>query len=183
MNQKQLFLSFFRAGIAGFGGGNTTVLIMKTEFVEQHKALTDDEFYEIMAIGNTLPGPLVAKMAGYVGYRIGGVMGMVNALVATILPSILMLIILFNVLFKLNQPSLIQGMMNGVLPVISVMMFMTFLDCLKKANRSFGKMKAVLAIGIAFLAIAIFHIDSSIVICAVILVALLLPVKKKVEHA
>lgn len=158
-------------------------MILSRRWSEQHKQFTDDEFYEMMAISNTLPGPLVAKMAGYVGYRIGGILGLINALIATILPSILMLILLFNVLFKLNQPSLIQGMMNGVLPVICVMMFMTFLDCLKKVNRSFGKGKAALIIAVAFLAIAVLHIDSSLVICAAIVLALALPVKKKEERA
>ncbi|WP_010289869.1 chromate transporter [Kurthia massiliensis] len=178
MNQKQLFMSFFHAGIAGFGGGNTTILLMKAELVDKYQMLTDDEFYEIMAIGNTVPGPLIAKIAGYLGYRIGGIWGMLNALAATILPSIIMLIILFHLLFKIKYPGLIQGMMNAVLPVITVMMFMTFLDCLKKANRSFGMYKGLLVILAGFVAIAILHIDSSIVICGVIILALLLPVKK-----
>ena len=181
MNQKQLFISFFRSGLAGFGGGNTTILLMKAEIVEQYQILTDDEFYEIMAIGNTVPGPLIAKMAGYIGYRIGGIWGMINALAATILPSIIMLIILFNLLFKMNRPGILQGMMNGVLPVISVMMFITFLDCLKKSNRSFGVSKGIVAIMVGFFAIAIMHIDSAIVICGVIILALLLPVKEGKE--
>lgn len=178
MIQKQLFISFFRSGLVGFGGGNATILLIKAEVVERYQMLTDDEFYEIMAIGNTLPGPIITKIAGYIGYRIGGVFGMVNAILAAILPSIMMMVILFNLLLKINNPSMIQGMMNAVLPVISVMMFITFLDCLKKANHSFGVYKGIVAIMAGFIAIAVIHIDSSFVICAVIIAALVLPVKE-----
>ena len=181
MIQKQLFISFFRSGLVGFGGGPATIPLIKKEVVEQYQMLTADEFYEIMAIGNTLPGPIVTKMAGYIGYRVGGLFGMVNAILAAILPSLLIMVILFNLLFKIKHPSIIQGMMNGVLPVISVMMFITFLDCLKKSNHSFGIYKAIAAIIVGFIAIAVIHINSALVICTVIIVALVLPVKEGQE--
>ena len=178
MIQKQLFISFFRSGLVGFGGGAATIPLIEKEVVEQYQMLTADEFYEIMAIGNTLPGPIITKMAGYIGYRVGGVLGMVNATLAAILPSIIMMIVLFNLLYKIEHPSMIQGMMTGVLPVISVMMFTTFLDCLKKTNHSFGVYKGIVAIIVGFITIAVIHIDSALVICSVIIVALVLPVKE-----
>ncbi len=178
MIQKQLFLAFFRSGLVGFGGGPATIPLIQKEVVEQYSMLTADEFYEIMAIGNTLPGPIVTKMAGYIGFRVGGVLGMLNAILAAILPSIFMMFIGFQLLFQVKNPSMIQGMLNGVLPVVSVMMFMTFLDCLKKTNRSFGVYKGIATIGGCLIAIVVLHIDASLVICAAILLALLLPVKE-----
>lgn len=178
MIQKQLFLAFFRSGLVGFGGGPATIPLIQKEVVEQYGMLTSDEFYEIMAIGNTLPGPIVTKMAGYIGFRVGGVLGMLNAILAAILPSIFMMFIGFQLLFQVKNPQMIQGMLNGVLPVISVMMFMTFLDCLKKTNRSFGVYKGIATIVGCLIAIVILHIDASLVICAAILLALLLPVKE-----
>lgn len=172
MNQKQLFLSFFRAGIAGFGGGNTTVLMMKTEFVEQHKALTDDEFYEIMAIGNTLPGPLVAKMAGYVGYRIGGVMGMVNALIATILPSILMLGLL-SILAKYKESLRMKRLTLFIVPIIGALMLQLTIKFLMESIQAMSWLPTVLLVAGSYLALVRFKVNPALVIISSLVIGAL----------
>ena len=61
--------------------------------------MTDDEFTDVLSIGNTLPGPIATKItAGYIGYRVGGWLGMITALIATILPTVVALIIFLTVL-------------------------------------------------------------------------------------
>ncbi|WP_010304596.1 chromate transporter [Kurthia senegalensis] len=172
MNQKQLFLSFFRAGIAGFGGGNTTVLMMKTEFVEQHKALTDEEFYEIMAIGNTLPGPLVAKMAGYVGYRIGGVMGMVNALIATILPSILMMGLL-SILAKYKESLRMKRLTLFIVPIIGALMLQLTIKFLIESVQAMSWLPTVLLVAGSYLALVRFKVNPALVIISSLVVGAL----------
>ena len=71
----QLFWAFFRVGIFGFGGGPAMIPLVRAEVVTRHHWLTDEEFADVLAIGNTLPGPIATKMPGYIGYRVGGVTG------------------------------------------------------------------------------------------------------------
>ena len=177
MIQKQLFLAFFRSGLVGFGGGPATIPLIKKEVVENYQFLTDDEFYEIMAIGNTLPGPIVTKLAGYIGYRVGGMLGLVNAILAAIIPSIIMMIVLIQLLFQLDQQAFVKGMLNGVMPIIGVMMFIVFIECLQKTKKSMGIVKMMLIIIVAFFTILILHIDPVLVVLIAILFALFLPVK------
>ena len=52
------------------------------------------EFGDLLAIANALPGPIATKMAGFIGYELGGLFGAVVALAATILPSAIAVIVI-----------------------------------------------------------------------------------------
>ena len=93
MKQLDIFIAFFRSSILGYGGGPTTIPLVQKEVVERFKWMNNEEFGDVLAIGNTLPGPIATKMAGYIGFRIGGILGMINAIFSTILPTIILMII------------------------------------------------------------------------------------------
>jgi chromate transporter len=59
-----LFWGFFQVGVLGFGGGPGSVGIIQAVTVESYRWLTPDEFAQVLAVGNSLPGPLATKMAG-----------------------------------------------------------------------------------------------------------------------
>ena len=120
--QLDIFIAFFRSGILGFGGGPASIPLVHKEVVGNFGWMTDDEFADVLSIGNTLPGPIATKMAGYIGYRVGGWLGMLNALIATILPTVVALIIFLTVLRQYKDIDFIQGMTNGVVPIVGVMM-------------------------------------------------------------
>ena len=71
MTQWQLFLAFFRVGMLGYGGGPSSIPLVHQEVVKKYGWMDDDEFADVLALGNTLPGPIATKMAGYIGYRVG----------------------------------------------------------------------------------------------------------------
>src|SRR5690606_40059834 len=72
------------------------ISLVYKEVVERYKWMNDDEFSEILALGNTLPGPIATKMAGYIGYRVAGTAGLLNAILATVLPTVLLMIVLIG---------------------------------------------------------------------------------------
>lgn len=93
--------------------------------------MTDDDFSDVLSIGNTLPGPIATKMAGYIGYRIGGIFGLVNALFASVMPTVLLIIILLNSLKEFSNSDFINNMSKGVIPIVTVMMGLYAFDFLK----------------------------------------------------
>ena len=179
--QTEIFIAFFRPSIVGFGGGPATIPLVHKEVVETYGFMTDEEFTDILAIGNTLPGPIITKMAGYIGYRVGGMLGLINAVLATILPSAIMLVLLLTLLNEYKDLPFIIGMTNGVVPIVGVMMAVLTWNYFSKSQKSLGWKLSGLILGISFITIILLNIHPGIVVIALLLFALLLPVKRSHE--
>ena len=90
----QIFLAFFIPGILGYGGGPASIPLVEYEVVTRYKWMTVQEFSEVLALGNSLPGPIITKMAGYIGFEVGGIIGMLLSLFAKVAPSLILMLIL-----------------------------------------------------------------------------------------
>ncbi|WP_456273153.1 chromate transporter [Bacillus sp. AK031] len=173
MKQWHLFLAFFRVGILGYGGGPASIPLVHKEVVEKYKWLDDDDFADILALGNALPGPIATKMAGYIGWRVGGFLGMINAVFAVVIPTVLMMILLLTVLNAYKDKAWVQGMANAVVPVVGVMLGVLTWDFIKKSKGPLGWSATVgLLIG-SLVIIEFLGIHPAIVIGALLVYALL----------
>ena len=63
----EIFVAFFIPGIVGYGGGPASIPLVENEVVGRYSWMTVNEFSEMLAIANSLPGPIATKMAGYIG--------------------------------------------------------------------------------------------------------------------
>ncbi|WP_085991259.1 chromate transporter [Oceanobacillus senegalensis] len=174
-----LFIAFFRVGLLGFGGGPASIPLIQKEVVEKYKWMDEEEFGDVLAIANTLPGPIATKLAGYIGYRITGLVGMVNAIVANIVPMIVLLIVLLTSLSSFKEFDWVQGMTNGVVPVVGMMMAILTWKFVKKAGQGLGWKKAVIALVCLFIILQFLNIHPGIVIGVLLILALSLKDNKE----
>lgn len=183
MKQLDLFLAFLRVGLLGYGGGPSSIPLVHKEVVGKYKWMDDDEFADVLALGNTLPGPIATKMAGYIGYRVAGVLGMMNAVLATIVPTIIMMIILLTFLSSIKDQPWVQGMTKAVVPVVCVMLATLTWDFFKKSKESLGWKFAVGIIVVSFFLMEFVGIHPGMII-GVLLVAAILKNDKapEIEH-
>lgn len=122
----QLFIAFFIPGILGYGGGPSSIPLVEHEVVENYGWMNTQEFSEIVAIGNSLPGPIATKMAGYIGYEEAGILGSLVALFATVAPSLIMMIGMMAVLMKYKDAPEVKNLTKLIRPVIAILLaFMT----------------------------------------------------------
>ena len=98
----QLFLSFFKIGLFGFGGGMAIFSLIQMEVVG-HGWLTPEEVVDIMAISQVTPGPIGINCATYVGYTIAGFWGSVLTTFALVLPSLIIMLSVCKAYFWLNK--------------------------------------------------------------------------------
>jgi chromate transporter len=136
MKQWQIFVAFFRSGMLGYGGGPSSIPLVHKEVVETFKWMDSDEFGDILALANALPGPINTKMAGYIGYRLAGITGMLTALFATAVPTIILMIVLLTGLQSFKDKPWVQGAANAVVPVVAVMLGTLTWDFIKKSGKS-----------------------------------------------
>ncbi len=67
-----LFLTFSRLTLSGFGG---MLFWARRALVERQRWLTEQEFVDLLALGQLLPGPNVLNLTVMVGYRFAGCAG------------------------------------------------------------------------------------------------------------
>lgn len=97
----QLFYTFFKIGLFGFGGGYAMLSMIQGEVVTRYGWLTAQEFTDIVAISQMTPGPIGINSATYVGYttlvEAGysagiGILGSCIATFAVVLPSFILML-------------------------------------------------------------------------------------------
>ena len=116
-----IFWAFLKPGIFGFGGGQATIPLIQEEVVEKSAWLTEEQFADYLAMGNTLPGPIATKMSVIIGYDLAGIPGALVALLGMILPSTLAIILLFNVFLEYKDTAFVKGMSAAAKPVVVVL--------------------------------------------------------------
>lgn len=118
-----LAVSWGRVGMLGFGGGSSMIPFMKAECVDLRAWMTDEQFLEALALGNSLPGPIAAKMSVYVGLQVAGVLGALIAFSAVMAPPALMMLALAGLYFRFRDRPAIAGAMEASKPVVVAMLF------------------------------------------------------------
>ena len=93
-NYCGLFWSFFKIGTFTLGGGYAMMPLMQQEIVAKHGWLSEEDFLDQVAISQSLPGVLAINMATGVGFRIGGLRGVILAVAANIMMPIIFILTL-----------------------------------------------------------------------------------------
>ncbi len=124
----ELFVSFTRAGLFGFGGGPSMIPLIQVEVVELRGWLTRDAFLDAFAFGNALPGPIATKLAGYVGYQVAGPLGAAVGLFGVTVPTILAMLALAGAYARFRGNPLVQRFLAGVRPVVVALLALVVWD-------------------------------------------------------
>jgi chromate transporter len=119
----QLFIGFVRPGLFGFGGGPASIPFIEKEVVQHYGWLNQEEFLDILALGNTLPGPITTKLAAIIGYKVAGIPGMFFAISGMVVPTAILVVILTSLYVKYKNIPKIDGVIQ-VLKVIVIVLLL-----------------------------------------------------------
>lgn len=147
----QIFIAFFIPGILGYGGGPASIPLVEEEVVERYGWMSTQEFGEVLALGNALPGPIATKMAGYIGYMEGGVLGALIGLFGTIAPSLILMLGLMAILFKYKDSTEVKNISKVVKPVIAVLIGFMTLQFVVESQSSLGNIQTIAIMAISYL--------------------------------
>lgn len=100
----KLFFQFTKIGLFTIGGGHAVIPLIEKDFVHENGRLTKEEFYELIAVSESLPGVFATNMAALVGYKVNGLKGGILAALGTIIAPfcIIIAIALFFTKFQEN---------------------------------------------------------------------------------
>ncbi|RFB17320.1 chromate transporter [Bacillus sp. HNG] len=146
----QIFLAFFIPGIVGYGGGPSSIPLVENEVVGRYGWLTVSEFSEVLALGNSLPGPIATKMAGYIGYEVAGIPGSIIAVFATVAPSLILMIVLLGFLYKHKDSPKVKRMSSYVRPAIAVLLGTLTISFFTTSYADAGWLQTIIIIVVSF---------------------------------
>src|SRR5258707_9445554 len=118
---------FLRLGTLGFGGPIAVVGYMQRDLVEQRGWISKQDFLDGVALGQTMPGPLAAQVAMWVGYLKRGAVGAAATALAFIAPSFLMVFAVAAVYAHYSGLAIVQSLFYGIAP--AVMAIITIAAC------------------------------------------------------
>ncbi|MBE6452288.1 MAG: chromate transporter [Alphaproteobacteria bacterium] len=98
MSVFSLLIMFFKIGLFTFGGGYAMLPLLRTEVVNKHRLMEEDELLDIYAIGQCTPGIIAINVATFVGYKQKGVLGAICATLGMILPSLIIITLVATIL-------------------------------------------------------------------------------------
>lgn len=115
----QLFYTFFKIGLFGFGGGYAMLSMIQGEVVTRYGWLTSQEFTDIVAISQMTPGPIGINSATYVGFTAtGSVWGSIIATLAVVLPSFILMLAISKFFLKYQKHQVVEAVFSGLRPAV-----------------------------------------------------------------
>ena len=115
----QLFYTFFKIGLFGFGGGYAMLSMIQGEVVTRYDWVSTQEFTDIVAISQSTPGPIGINAATYVGFTAtGSIWGSVIATFAVVLPSFILMLLISKFLMKFKNHPVVEHVFQGLRPAV-----------------------------------------------------------------
>ena len=167
-----LFITFLRIGLFTLGGGYAMLPLVQNAVCREHEWITEDDFLDVIAIVNSLPGMLATNSSGFIGYRLRGIPGFITAILGCITPSIVIILILAGIFTSVADNVFVQAFFKGVRPCIVVIMANAVYTLGKKVD--FKKIYNIIAFAVSFIAIAFFGVTSLYLVILAIIVSLIM---------
>lgn len=132
----QLFVTFFKIGAFTFGGGWAMISIIEREIVHNRHWIGKEDFLDLLAVSQSLPGILAVNIAVAIGDRLRGRTGTWVCAAGSIMPSFL--IILFIAIFLTPEtingnPTLIK-IFKGIRPAVVALIIAPVISAAKVAH-------------------------------------------------
>ncbi len=138
----KLFVTFFKIGLFGFGGGYGMLSLIQHETVEYHHWLSSSEFTDIVAISQMTPGPIGINSATYCGYTACAnagysttmaILGSATSTFALVLPSLILMILISKMFMKYMHTRTVSSVFQGLRPaVVGLLAAATLLLCTRE---------------------------------------------------
>ncbi|MDF2545304.1 MAG: chromate transporter [Anaerosolibacter sp.] len=160
-NMFKMFMIFFKIGAFTLGGGYAMIPLIEEEIVEKNKWIDPEEFIDIIALSQTIPGALAINSSTYIGYRLFGFPGAVVGCLGTIMPSVIIILLVATFFIQFRSLPLIESIFRGIRPAVVALILLAVMKLGKPLPKN--AVNLVWVIGVA-LAITLLNVHPIMVI-------------------
>lgn len=123
----KLFTIFFRVGAFTFGGGYAMVPIIQKELVDRAALMTNEDFLDVLAVCQSLPGAIAVNVSTYAGYQVAGKKGSVACVLGTVTPSFMVILVVAQFYQQIRNLEYMQQFFLGVRPAIVALLIVSLM--------------------------------------------------------
>jgi chromate transporter len=145
----ELFKGFFKVTVTGFGG---VLAWARREFVQVRQWMTPDEFNDLFALCQFLPGPNIVTFAAVYGWRLHGAAGAAAALSGLLVPPMLLMIAAGELYVRYGAQPVFHGALVGLAAAAAGLLISTAVQMAEPLARKERLVQAAMA-GAVFVAV------------------------------
>ena len=147
MTLLELLWTFFYIGLFTIGGGQVAITLMYEPLVGGG-IISGEQFYNMVAVSESTPGPIGINMATYVGCELYGVIGGILVTLATVLPSLVIILVIAKFFDKYQEKPIVKSVFTCIRPVSAGLIAVAAYEVLKIAIiQSFSFVRLAIFLG------------------------------------
>ena len=181
MKQRYLriFLSTLYLSAFTFGGGFVIVTLLKQKFVDQLHWIEEEEMLDLVAIAQSSPGAVAVNGAIVVGYKLGGVPGILCAVSGAVLPPFVILTVVSMAYRAFCESFTVRALLTGMRAGVSAVILSVVWDMASGIVKSRDWILCAVMV-LTFAANYFFHVNVIwLIIAAAVLGAILTLIRQR----
>lgn len=160
---SHLFWTLFKINAVTFGGGYTIVPVIRDEFMNKQKVISEEEMMNLVALGQSGPGAMAINTSILLGYKLYGLPGAVLAVTAAALPCLISITIISLIYAQIRDNYWVAAALRGMSGGISAIMVLTVVNMARSALKQ-NRFFSIFMMVSAFLLAKFFKVKTVIVI-------------------
>ena len=133
MKLLYIFGNFFTIGLFSMGGGYATLPFLLDMADRSDGWLTREWIGNMLAVAQSLPGPVGANLAAYTGFTYTGIGGAFMAALGLAAPSIIIIMIVAKTLAVFKTNKIVKTVLKGLKPAATGLLLAAALGAIEMA--------------------------------------------------
>ncbi|MDR1202080.1 MAG: chromate transporter [Tannerellaceae bacterium] len=143
-----LFLTFIRIGTFTIGGGYAMLPLIEREVVNRGW-ITKEDFIDLFAVAQSLPGIFAVNISIFLGYKLKGIKGSTVCALGTILPSFIIILAIALFFSQIQDNVWVEKIFKGLRPAVVALIVVPCITAVQSAGLTWQT--AIIAIAAALL--------------------------------
>ncbi|HSP46555.1 MAG TPA: chromate transporter [Clostridiaceae bacterium] len=114
----EMFLSFFKIGAFTIGGGYAMLPLIQKEVVDNKKWIAEEDFFDMVGISQSAPGPIAVNISVFVGNKMLGWKGIIATVLGAVMPSFIIIILVASVFIGIERNPIVERVFQGIRPAV-----------------------------------------------------------------
>lgn len=145
----EMFTAFFKIGAFTIGGGYAMLPLIEKEVVERKRWIEREEYLDMIALAQSAPGPIAVNTSVFVGYKVGGGLGVIATALGSVLPSFLIILIIASFFVGIKDNAIVERAFKGIRPAVVALIAAPVINMSKSAK--INRKTVIIPIAVALL--------------------------------